>query len=609
MGYFTSGASLPDSRILFIKIVCLSDIKVFNPMEHAGTDHQHLIDIISNILLFFAISGLIVPLLQRIRISPVLGYLISGIIIGPFGIAQFSDMHGWIAYISIDEAGTVQMLGELGIITLMFMIGLELSFDRLKELGRLIFGLGSAQILITALIIVGIATFFDNPLQASVLLGASFALSSTAIVMKLLEERKLSSRPIGILCFSILLMQDLAVVPILVLASSFTGDADASILTALGTSLLLGAVTVVGIYWLGKKVLTPLLRSISSATTSEWLAAFIVFLVLACSALTYAAELSLSLGAFLAGLLIAETEFKHEVEVIISPIKGLLLGVFFLSIGMMIDLSEIMRYPGQLSLSVIGIYALKASVILGLCLLFRVPGRQAAEASVYLAQPGEFALMILGVAMSAQLMPASDVQFFLLVTVVAMMVSPLLFKFAPIAGQYGHRFLGKREAAPSASAITGGKKVVIAGFGRIGQLIATVLEEHHIPYVAFDHDGERIQRLKNQGFHVIYGDARKKDLWHHLIGENIEVAVIAIDDHQATKPILKSLRTQFPLLPVIVRSKNHEDLNMLYDEGATEVVAETLESSLRIAQLLMQNLGNDPEEARRMIKKIRAQLC
>lgn len=576
-------------------------------MESAVTQSYHLMDVVSNILLFFGIAGLVVPLLQRISVSPVLGYLLCGIMIGPFGIAQFSDMHPWVSYISIGETGTVHMLGELGIIALMFMIGLELSFDRLKELRRFIFGLGTAQILLTAVVIFAIASLFGNSLQASILLGASLALSSTAIVMKLLEEKKLSSRPIGILCFSVLLMQDLAVVPILVLASSFTGDTETSVLVALSTSLLLGVITVVGIYWLGKKVLTPLLQSISFSITSEWLAAFIVFIVLACSALTYAAGLSLALGAFMAGLLIAETEFRHEVEVIINPLKGLLLGIFFLSIGMMIDLAEVIRQPALLSLSVLGIYTLKAGIILLLCLAFRVPGRQAAEASVYLAQPGEFALMILGVAMSAQLMPVQDVQFFLLVTVLAMMATPFLFKLAPLAGNYGHRLLGKHDDTGSSSAITGRHSVVIAGFGRVGQLIAKVLEEQRIPYIAFDHDGERVQYLKKQNFQVVYGDARKKELWHHLIGEHIETAVIAIDDHHATKHILKTLRAQFPLLPVIVRSKDTNDLNMLYDEGASDVVAETLESSLRIAQLLMKNLKIEPEETRKIIEKIRIQ--
>lgn len=565
-------------------------------MEPAAAGHHHLIGVIANILLFFAVAGVAVPLLQRFRISSVLGYLICGALIGPFGIAQFSESHPVLAHLSIDTPATVHMFGEFGVIALLFMIGLELSLDRLKQLRRFIFGLGSAQILVTAVIIFGIARLFDNSLQASILLGASFALSSTAIVMKLLEEQKLSGLPIGVLCFSVLLMQDMAVVPILVLAASFSGDSDTGIVTALGMSLALGAVTVAGIYYLGKKALTPLLRSVSLSTAPEWLTAFIVFAVLGCSALTHAAGLSPALGAFMVGLLIAETEFKHEVQVIISPLKGLLLGLFFLSVGMMIDLTEVMRSPGLLSLSVAGIYLLKACLILGLCLAFRIPGRQAGEASVYLAQPGEFALMILGVAMSTKLMPASDVQFFLLVTAVAMTLTPIMFKLAPKAGDYAHRLFGEREAAPSLSAIGGKNKIVIAGFGRVGEVIANALEERRVPYIAFDHNGERIKRLKEKNFRVIYGDARKKNLWRHLIGENIEAAVIAIDDPQAVKPILKSLRAQFPLLPVIVRAKDKADLHTLYEEGASEVIVEPLEVGLRIARLLTEEPEHSSEK-------------
>jgi monovalent cation:H+ antiporter-2, CPA2 family len=357
----------------------------------------------SRILLFFGIAGVVVPLLQRLRMSPVLAYLLCGVVIGPYGLAAMADTYPWLSAVTIKELNTVQMLGELGIITLMFMIGLELSLGRLKELRRFIFGLGSAQILLTALVIFLIASWFDNALEAAILLGASFALSSTAIVMKLLEERHLSNRPVGVLCFSILLMQDLAVVPILVLATSFTGAADESISMTLLTSLGIGACTVLAMMMLGKRILAPLLQSVSTSRNAEWLAAFIVFIVIACAAITEAAGLSLALGAFLAGLLIAETEFKHEVEVIVSPLKGLLLGIFFLSVGMMINVEEILRQPFLLAISVVGIFTLKAAIIFPLCLWFKVPHRQAAEVSVYLAQPGEFALLILGVAMAGNL--------------------------------------------------------------------------------------------------------------------------------------------------------------------------------------------------------------
>jgi CPA2 family monovalent cation:H+ antiporter-2 len=577
-------------------------------MEHAAPAAHHLALILSNILLFFGIAGIAVPLLQRLRMSPVLAYLLCGVFIGPYGLAALTDSYPWLSAITIDDLSTVQMLGELGIITLMFMIGLELSLGRLKELRRFIFGLGSAQIVVTALAIFLIAFWFGNALEAAILLGASFALSSTAIVMKLLEERRLSNRPIGILCFSILLMQDLAVVPILVLAASFTGASEGSIGITLLSALGIGLGTVLAMMFLGKRILAPLLQSVSASRNAEWLAAFIVFVVIACAAITEAAGLSLALGAFLAGLLIAETEFKHEVEVIVSPLKGLLLGIFFLSVGMMINVEEILRQPFLLALSVVGIFTLKAAIIFPLCLCFKIPHRQAAEASMYLAQPGEFALLILGVAMAGNLMPTYDVQFFLLVTALAMMLTPLLFRCAPLAANLSG-YLSKTPALEQDIPQLGERVVIIAGFGRVGKLLGNALTEQQIAYIGFDHNAERVQSLKREGFRIIYGDAKKPDLWHrlHLHSNNVIAAVIAIDDHTATHRIFKSIRAEWPLLPVIVRAKDTADMAALYDMGAKYVVAETLESSLSVARLLMQQVGTEDGTIEKIIKKLRDQ--
>lgn len=575
-------------------------------MEHAAPAAHHLALILSNILLFFGIAGIAVPLLQRLRMSPVLAYLLCGVVIGPYGLAALADSYPWLSFITIDDLSTVQTLGELGIITLMFMIGLELSLGRLKELRRFIFGLGSAQIVVTALAIFLIAFWFGNALEAAILLGASFALSSTAIVMKLLEERRLSNRPIGILCFSILLMQDLAVVPILVLAASFTGASEDSIGITLLSSLGIGLCTVLAIMFLGKRILAPLLQSVSASRNAEWLAAFIVFVVIACAAITEAAGLSLALGAFLAGLLIAETEFKHEVEVIVSPLKGLLLGIFFLSVGMMINVEEILRQPFLLALSVVGIFTLKAAILFPLCLWFKVPHRQAAEASVYLAQPGEFALLILGVAMAGNLMPTHNVQFFLLVTALAMMVTPLFFRCAPLAAKMSG-YLSKKPALEQDIPQLGERVVIIAGFGRVGKLLGNALAEQQIAYIGFDHNAERVHSLKREGFLVVYGDAKKLELWHRLHSDHVIAAVIAIDDHTATHSILKSIRAEWPLLPVIVRAKDTADMAALYDMGAKYVVAETLESSLSVARLLMQQVGTEDGTIEKIIKKLRDQ--
>ena len=574
-------------------------------MEPATVSAPHLTLLLNHILLFFGIAGIVVPLLQRLRMSPVLAYLLCGVLIGPFGLGALADRYPWLAVVTIKEIATVQMLGELGIITLMFMIGLELSLGRLKELRRFIFGLGTAQILVTALAICLIAVGFGNALEAAILLGASFALSSTAIVMKLLEERQLSSRPIGVLCFSILLMQDLAVVPILVLAAAFTGTAQESMGITLLSALGIGLCTVLAMMLLGKRILAPLLQSVSGSRNAEWLAAFIVFFVIACAALTEAAGLSLALGAFLAGLLIAETEFKHEVEVIVSPLKGLLLGIFFLSIGMMINVDAIFRAPLLLALSVLGIFTLKAAVIFPLCLAFKVPARQAVEAALYMAQPGEFALLILGVALAGNLMPAHDVQFFLLVTALAMMVTPLLFKLAPLLASRMEHFA--HTPTPVHVHQPGERTVLIAGFGRVGQLLAHALAAQQIGYLGFDHNAERVRALKSEGFRVIYGDAKKLALWHRLHSDDVIAAVIAIDDHSATRTILQSIRAEWPLLPVIVRAKDTADSAALYAFGANHVVAETLESSLSVARLLMQQVGTEEATIDSIIHQLRAQ--
>ncbi len=578
-------------------------------MEQLAANHHHLLEVIAALLLFFGIAGLIVPMMHRLKLSPILGYLLCGIAIGPFGLASLATTYPWLGYVTIQDTGTVYILGELGIITLMFMIGLELSFERLRELRRYIFGLGSAQILLTALVIFAIAMAFNNSIPVSILIGASFALSSTAIVLKLLDERKLTSRPVGIICFCILLMQDLAVIPILVLASSFSADANVGIVQALASSLALGVLVVVAIYFLGKKVLAPFLQTINFSKSPEWLAAFVVFAVIGSAALTQLAGLSLALGAFMAGLLIAETEYRHEVEVIISPLKSLLIGIFFLSIGMMINLTEVLRQPLLLVVGVVGIFAVKAAILLPLCLKFKVPLRKSVEVSLYLSQPGEFALLILGVATASALMPAENTQYFLLVTACSMMLSPLVFAFTPQIADYVQRRFGKsrQEMSSNLDLMSGHSGVLIAGFGRTGQLLARVLQDQRLPYIAFDNNADLVRQCNRDGYRIIYGDARRKALWHRLINSQIDLAIITIDDHAAIHDIIHSLQAEFPLLPVIVRTKDSKDSNALYDMGAKHVVVETLESSLRLAQLVMESLGQRPEEAKQVVQKIRVQ--
>ena len=573
-------------------------------MDETITEHPRMLDLMSDTLIFFGIAGLVVPLLQRARMSPVLAYLLCGIAIGPFGFATIPGAARWLAPLTIEDSASVKLLGELGIVTLMFTIGLELSLARLRELKHYIFGLGTAQIVATAVVIFLVARLFDNSPKAAALIGASLALSSTAIVMKLLADRHLAGRPVGTLAFSILLMQDLAVVPILVMLASFGGGEGAGVFAVL-RALALGFATVFAIVFIGRRVLKPALRAVSVPHNAEWLAAFTGFFVVACAAITDVAGLSLALGAFLAGLLIAETEFRHEVETIVDPLKGLLLGIFFLSVGMTINVAEVARTPLLLAVSVVGIYVVKSALLFPLCLLFKVPPPRAAEAAVYLAQPGEFALLVLGAAMAMGLLSPEHAQFFLLVTTLAMMFTPLLFKLAPAAVALANRF--SRSVSPDSEFPSAEERIVIiAGFGRVGQLLGNALDELKIAYVAFDNDAERVQRLRARGFRVVFGDARKFDLWQRLHSGHASVvaAIIAIDDHSATHRILKSIRTEWPLLPIIVRAADTRDMEGLYDIGADYVVAETLESSLRMARIVMEKLDTEPGAIEKIIEQL-----
>lgn len=395
--------------------------------------HIEIITILSRCILLFGIAGLIVPIFNRMHISPVLGFLVCGTIIGPHALGLLASDLGVLEKILIVDEKTVTLLGELGIMALLFMIGLELSFEKLREMKRYIFGLGSAQIILTSALITMIAFIFGNEFETSIVIGTGFALSSTAIIMQLLQDHNLTRKPVGRIGFSILLMQDMAVVPILVMIGIFAGATEGSA----GTVLLLLkalslAVLCIGfIYIIGKKIVQPTLHKIAGTNKDEWLVAFTLFVLCSIALITQKAGLSAALGAFLAGLLIAETEFRDKIETMIYPLKSILLGIFFISIGMMVNVAEIISNPLWLAISVIGIFIVKAAVLYPLCRGFGIKHGKSTEISMVLCQPGEFTLMIISVSLGVGLLPASDAQFFLLVAVLGMLITPFLFRFIP----------------------------------------------------------------------------------------------------------------------------------------------------------------------------------
>ncbi|MFN3827880.1 MAG: cation:proton antiporter [Micavibrio sp.] len=388
----------------------------------------------SDLLLLLGVAGLTIPFLRKFKISPVLGFLICGVVLGPHGLLPWIDKVPGVSVPVTDGNKVIQSFAELGVIFLMFMIGLKLSLKDLWRMRLHIAGLGGLQIIVTALVIGVIARAFGNTLEISILLGACFALSSTAVVMQLFEERKAIHSPSGNVCFSILLMQDLAVVPILTMLNVFAASSGQSIGIMLIKSLIIAILAVMIIYVMGMKVLRPLLKYLHADDHSEWLMSFVLFVVIGAAMITEMVGLSAALGAFLAGLLMAETEKKSQIEHIIAPVKGLLLGIFFFSVGMIIDPVSFLANPLWIVASVIGIGLLKASLLFVLCRLFRLGSNLSAQVAIMLGQSGEFVFVIMALALVKGIIPPQDAQFFMIVTAFSMMMTPFIAGLAPMVG-------------------------------------------------------------------------------------------------------------------------------------------------------------------------------
>ena len=515
------------------------------------------------------VAGVVVPVFQKLRIPPTLGYVLAGILLGPFGLIRLvpEDLSG----VALHQGNIMSLLAELGIMALLFMIGLELSLDRLRDMRRMVLGLGNSQILVTGAVIGGVAILFGHAAPTAVLLGVCLALSSTAMVMQTMGENNLTARPLGVMCFSVLLMQDLAVVPLLILVGALTlGPADHGDLGRLIVESLLGAgLVLVGMMVLGRWLLRPLMQSVSAARNSEWLMAFVLLSVSAAALITHKAGLSPALGAFLAGLVVAETAYRHEVHVILEPLKGLLLGIFFLSVGMAIDVRAVLDHPLWLMASVVGLFLIKAMVFYPLARLWGIARGMAVEGALILAQAGEFAFVLLGMMMAGGLLSAADGQFFLLVVALSMMTSPLVFHLAPRV----RAFLDP-ETPEGTDHHPSTPFVLVVGLGRVGRCIAQALKDNHRPHLAMDRRMSAVHHAQKEGISAFYGDIRNIQHIHHAVASGAFAVILAVDSLPLTRDVVGTIHRHHPTLPLIVRAHNKESIDDLYALGASVVVAE-----------------------------------
>lgn len=565
-------------------------------------------DLLREVLVFLAAAGVVVPILQRLRISPVLGFLIVGVIVGPFGLARFSETAPWLHHVSIGDPESVRSIAELGVVFLLFMIGLELSLERLRAMRRLVFGLGGAQVLVTGTVIGLIASWFGNSPATSIVLGAAFALSSTAVVMQLLSEGGRMASPTGRTGFAILLFQDLAVLPILFLVVALAAQGDGSPVLAFGLAMGQALVAVVVILVVGRFVIRPVFRVLGRESGPEMFLALVLLLIIGIAVATEMAGLSMALGAFLAGLLMAETDYRHQIEVDIEPFKGLLLGLFFVSVGMSIDIASLANRPEWLLASVIGLMIIKAPIILVLARAFGQPLPVAVETGILLFQGGEFAFLIVAMALDVGLMPEDTAQFMLIVASLSMMVTPLL-------ANLGMRLALRLEDRSAKRGVTGmeiadglAEHVIVVGYGRVGRSVAGTLSSQEIDHISIDIDAARVARYRREGRGVVFGDASHPEMLKRLGVDKALALVVTLDRQTDAERIVEVVSHNWPDLVIHARARDNAHATRLTTRGAARVVPEALEAGLHLAEGLLIDIGM-PQTAARQAVEARRQLA
>jgi CPA2 family monovalent cation:H+ antiporter-2 len=559
---------------------------------------QHPLPFLREILLFLSLAGILIPTLQRLRINQVLGFLAVGMLFGPFGLGRMAASLPWLGWFTFPNNEDVGMLAELGVLFLMFMIGLELSAARLWAMRRWVFGAGTAQVLLCALLIGGaVWALLGQAVDTSLVLGLVLSLSSTAVVMQLLAERHATGTPLGQAAFAVLMLQDLAVVPILILVKALGGQAGgdgASIpmlaLLAMGKA----ALAIALIYLVGGRIVHPLFRAFARHRQPDVFMALILLSTFGIAGLSAMAGLSMALGALIAGLLLAETEFKHEVELMIEPFKGLLMGLFFMTVGMGMDPLQIVHAPLWLACAVGMLILLKAIVIAPVMRLGGLPWGRAIENALLLGQGGEFAFIVIGYAVASKLLEPGLGARVMLAVGLSLFLTPLLARIGRGIGERAESHAREHEAQQMEASLEAARgRVIIAGFGRVGQLLARLLDSQGIPYVAFENDARLVSKLHAQGVPVWFGNASRPELLRRVHADEAPAIVLTMDHPASALQAVRGIRREFPGARLFARSRDEKHARALKLAGASVVVPETLEASLQLSAFVLEAMGLD----------------
>ncbi len=544
----------------------------------------------SDALVVLGTAGIVVPIVSRLGFSPVLGYLAAGALLGPLGLGSLIPSFPVLYWFTVGDAKDVAGIAELGVVFLLFLIGLELSLHRLLTMRRLVFGLGGSQVLITTALLAGVAAYFDKIPSQAIILGACLSLSSTAIVLELLSKQERLTTNVGRSSFAVLLLQDLAVIPILMFVSLLAAGPGGSVLTSLGRALLQAAIALAVIVVFGRVLLRPLFRLVATTRSRDLFIATALFVIIAAGVVASQAGLSMALGAFVAGLLLAETEYRKAIEATIEPFKALLLGIFFFTVGMDIDVRELAREPLLLAAAVVGLIAVKSLLIVGLAKLFRLSWPVAVEMGLLLGPGGEFAFVGIGTATELRLIDARVATFVLAVTSVTMALTPAL-SFA------GRRFAARLRAAgatpPELAARPGGgrKHAIVVGYGRVGKVVCALLKQHGIPYIAADSDAATVTRDRRDGHDVYYGDAADPKFLESCGLADAAGVIVTIHTHDLIDDVVEHVRAMRSDILIVARARDADHARHLYSLGATDAVPETVEASLQLSEAALVGLG------------------
>lgn len=554
-------------------------------------EHLHSLN---DSLVFLVAAIVVVVLFRRLQASPVLGYLAAGMLIGPSVLKL------------VHESGTTAILAEMGVVFLLFTVGLALPFDRLKSLGRYVFGLGLAQTVLTTIAIMIIALALGLPLNQSFIIGCTLSLSSTAVVVQLLSEKGELAAKFGRVSFSILLFQDLAVVVFLILLPILAGE-NANVSDVLLTSTAKTVLVLMVVFGAGQYLLRPVFRLVASAATPELFTGMTLLVIFVTSVFTASMGLSLQLGAFLAGIVLAGSEYRHQVEADIEPFKGLLLGLFFMTVGMSIDLSLLMQHCWTVLALITCMLLIKSLIIFGLGLAFRLSTYTSVRVSTFLASGGEFVFILIAPAVAHKLLDPTIGQILYVAVAASMALTPFLASFGKWIGDKFQPEFGLNLQAASKESFDLRDHVIIGGFGQAGQIVAQILSENMIPFVIVDLNMARVTQGRARGLPVFFGDIRRLEVLRAIGAARAKVALISIDQPASSIRAVMTLRRHFSQVQVCVRARDDDHAQKLQQSGAVAIVPNLLEPILQMASTVLKLAGSARDEVTQIIDLYRSE--